>query len=195
MKSNIVLVCAGVGLLMIAFYRMGVLHFDRKFAIDIAPLAVVAAILASIARHIGGVALMAKGIEGSGSLIVKFAPMLVFMFIVMGYATALIDLYKNDMMVYMNGSKGVFGSLFASYVMPGSLTSMPIIKQLWDAGANRTPIFLFLLTSPLVGWQIMLMRQPMLGWKITGMQFCLGTCVSVIIAIVAWAITIMRSRL
>lgn len=195
MKSNIVLVCVGIGLLMIAFYRMGVLHFDRKFVVDVLPLAIAAIGLSLVARHIGGTALLAKGIEQAGSMITRFAPMLVVMFITMGYATVLINLYKDDMAVYLNGSKGPFGSLLASYVMPGSLTSMPIVKQLWDAGINQTPLIVFLLTSPLVGWQIMLIRQPMLGWRITLIQFCLGTCISFIIATSAWGITIMKSRL
>ena len=175
-------------MILLALYRMEMLKVDRKFAIDILPLAIGAGVIALVERHLGGLKLVNEGLTASAKMIAGYAPMLMVMFLAMGGATVIINLHRGALVAYLGGKSGVFGSLASAYVMPGSLTSMPILRTLWDAGANRIPLLVFLLSTRLVGWQIMLMLQPILGWRITAIQFCLGTAVALCITLVGWAI-------
>lgn len=107
----------------------------------------------------------------------------------MGQAIVLVNLYKDKLTEYLGGGKGLIGSLISAFLMPGSLTSLPIVRDLWDAGASKGPLLVFLLTSPLIGWQIILIRQPMLGWRLTGIQLGLATLTSAAITAATWLIT------
>lgn len=188
MKLNIVLMCAGLGLLATALYRMGAIKIDRKFFIDILPLMIGTVIIGAIVYHLGGTKMVNDAMMKSAKMITGYAPMLTIMFLAMGGATVIVELYRGTLIAYLDGRSGVFGSLFSAYLMPGSLTSMPILRTLWDAGTNRVPLLVFLLSSRLVGWQIMLILQPILGWKITAIQFGLGTLVALAITAIGWLI-------
>jgi hypothetical protein len=190
--TNPLLILVGTCFLFIAFYRMSAIQFNRKMVIDLAPLGVGMVVLMCVAYHKGGTDLAYRGIERAGMMMGAYMPMLIIMFMVMGEALVMIDMHKAAMITYLNGSQGLWGSLFASYTMPGSLTSLPIVKELWDINVNRAPLLVFLLTSPLVGWQIMLIRQPMLGWRLTAIHFCLGTLLSLFVTWLAWAIMAIR---
>ena len=173
-------------MLATALYRMGAIRLDRRFFVDILPLVAGTAIIGVIVYHLGGTKLVNEAITRSAKMIGGYAPILTVMFLAMGGAIVIMELYQGALMAYLGSRAGVFGSLLSAYLMPGSLTSMPMLRTLWDAGANRIPLLVFLLTSRLVGWQIMLMLQPMLGWKITAIQFGLGTVIAFAIAIIGW---------
>jgi uncharacterized membrane protein YraQ (UPF0718 family) len=186
MKLNITLMGAGLGLLAAALYRMGAIKIDRKFFVDILPLMVGTVIIGIVVYHLGGMKMINEAAGKSAKMIAGYAPMLTIMFIAMGGATVIVEMYRAPLVAYLGGRSGVFGSLVSAYLMPGSLTSMPILRTLWDGGTNRIPLVVFLLTTRLVGWQVMLVLQPILGWRITAIQFCLGTVVAFAIAAVGW---------
>lgn len=175
------------GLLLIAAasYRLGVLKFDRKFVIELAPLVVAMVVTVAIAYKQGGSRLSSEGLTTGAKMMVSFGPMLIIMFLLMGEAMVIVNQHKEWLKESMSGNKGLLGSLFAAYTMPGSLTSLPIIRELYDNGSNPWPLFVFMLTSPMVGWQIMLVRQPILGWKLTFIHMALATIVSLCITLVA----------
>lgn len=188
MKLNICLIWIGIATSAIAFYRMGVVKIDRKLFIDLAPLVLALLILMHYTHRIGGTKMTMEGLAIAGKMVIAYTPMLVVMFLVMGEAMAIVALYKSGLTTYLSGTKGLFGSLVSAFIMPGSLTSMPIVKDLWYQGASKGPLLVFLITSPLIGWQIMLIRQPILGWKITGIMFVLNSLISIMITLVTWTI-------
>jgi uncharacterized membrane protein YraQ (UPF0718 family) len=192
MKLNVVLACIGLGFLAAAFYRMGALKVDRKFMIDLLPLVIATAVLAGISYRFGGQKLMGEGGLLSAKMIIKYAPMMTVMFILMGQATAIINLYRPVLTTYLAGKQGVFGSLLAAYLMPGGLTSMPIVRDLWDKGVNPVPLIVFTLASGLVNWQIAMVRQPILGWKFTAISYVLGSIVACAIVGVGWVCMAIR---
>jgi uncharacterized membrane protein YraQ (UPF0718 family) len=192
MKLNVILMCSGLSLLAASLYRMGVIQVNRKFWTDLLPLILATAILAGFAHRLHGLALVNEGAVLSAKMIAAYTPMLIVMFLAMGEATAIINLYRPVLMTYLAGKEGVFGSLFSAYLMPGSMTSMPIVRDLWDSGANRIPLLTFLLASPLVGWQIMLFSLPILGWKVTAIRFGLATVISVSITVAGWMCMVFR---
>ncbi len=180
---NLWLVAIGLICLTTGFYRMGVIKFDRRFMIELLPILIVMAILVISAYRIGGNTLVIKGIGTAGKMFLVYLPILIFMFLMMGQATTIIDTYKSQILVYLGGNKGIFGSLLSAYVMPGSITSMPIVRNLWDAGANKGALMVFLLSSSLVNWQVALFRQPILGWRLTAINFLCGSLISGAIAL------------
>jgi uncharacterized membrane protein YraQ (UPF0718 family) len=191
-RLNVLLMCAGLGFLAAALYRMGAIKFDRKFVIDLLPLIIATITLVVISYWLGGQKLMSDGGFLSIKMIFKYAPVMTIVFVVMGQATAIIDLYRPALMAYLAGKQGIIGSLFAAYLMPGGLTSMPIVRDLWDKGANPVPLLTFTLASGLVNWQIAMVRQPILGWKFTAISFCLGSVVACAITGCGWIYMAMR---
>ncbi len=185
------LLSAGVLAFAIAFYRMGVIKFDKKFLIDQVPLIIALAVLMYYTTRTGGMTMTMSGLATAGKMIVGYTPMLILMFLVMGEAMMIVSVHKVAMTTYLAGSHGLWGSLGAAFAMPGTLTSMPIVKELWEGGTSKAPLLVFLLTSPLIGWQIMLMRQPILGWKITGVMFAVSSLTSIIITFVTWIIMVI----
>jgi len=186
MKLNIALICAGLGLLAAAFYRMGALKIDRNKIIDLVPLVIATVVLAVISYRLGGQNLVAAGERHTEGMIIKFAPMMTVMFVMMGQAMGIIDLYRPTLTAYLAGKQGILGSLLAAYLMPGGLTSMPIVRDLWDKGVNPVSLITFTLASGLVNWQIALVRQPILGWKFTAISYVLGSLVACVIAGAGW---------
>jgi hypothetical protein len=191
-RLNVLLICIGLGFLAAALYRMGVIKFDRKFVIDLLPLIIATIALIVISCRLGGQKLVSDGGFISVKMIFKYAPMMTVVFIVMGQATAIIDLHRPALMAYLAGKQGIIGSLFAAYLMPGGLTSMPIVRDLWDKGANPVPLITFTLASGLVNWQVAMVRQPILGWKFTAINFCLGSIVACAITCCGWIYMAIR---
>ncbi len=185
--------CTGLGLLAMALYRMGAIKIDRKFMVDLLPLIIVTGVLAGCAFRIGGSKLANDGAILSAKMIAAYAPLLTVMFLAMGEATAIINLYRPALLAYLAGKQGVFGALAAAHLIPGSLTSMPIVRELWDAGANPVPLLTFVTTSTLVGWQIAMVRQPILGWRLTFITYCLGELAALSITGVGWVLMTVRA--
>ena len=181
MKTNLSLALAGVVLLLIAAQRSGALRINRQFVINNIPLVIALGAVILINVRVGGRDLVLKGLGAAGQMTISFFPMLVLMFLLMGEAMVLVGLYRGELTTFLSGRHGLVGSFFSAIIMPGSLTSLPIIKELWDQGASRGPLLVFLLTSPLIGWQMILLQQPILGWKLTGIKVGLGVIISVLV--------------
>lgn len=192
MKLNIVLMCTGLGLLATALCRMGMIKIDRKFMVDLLPLIVVTIALAGLAYRLGGQKLTSEGTIISAKMIAAYMPMLLVMFVMMGEAMAVISLYRPLLTTYLAGKQGAFGALFSAYLMPGGLTSMPIVRDLWEKGVNPIPLIIFTFSSSLVNWQGVMVRQPILGWKLTAINFCLGTIVAFASAGIGWVYMAVR---
>jgi len=94
-RLNVLLICIGLGFLAAALYRMGVIKFDRKFVIDLLPLIIATIALIVISCRLGGQKLVSDGGFISVKMIFKYAPMMTVVFIVMGQATAIIDLHRQ----------------------------------------------------------------------------------------------------
>lgn len=186
MKTNMILLSIAVSLIAVVAFRMNILKFDRRFWIDLAPLIAAAGILAFVNYYMGGEKLLKEGAKTSALMTVSFMPMLIIIFITMGEAMALVGAFKENIVPALNGGQGILGSLFAGFIMPGSMTSLPIVKELWESGASKPSLLVFLMTSPLIGWQILLIRQPMLGWKLTGIYLMCGFIVSGLMTLTAW---------
>jgi len=188
MKLNIVLVTLGVVLLFTGIMRMNLIRLDRDFLINNIPLLGGFLILAFLNyKLIDGAHSVTEGLKAGGIMAAKFAPMLLFMFITMGAAIILINHYRDSIVPYLAGRSGLFGAYFSSFVMPGSLTSVPIVRELWISNPeSRFGLLLFLGISPLVGWQVLLIRQPMLGWRITILMFIFNLGASLVVFASTW---------
>jgi len=186
-KLNMVLIGAGAALLVTGVVRMGIIKADSKFLIENLPLLVVAIVLFAVIYRTGGTVSVQTGLSRSGKMAVSFLPMLCLMFLTMGPAMVLIDSYRDQMLPYIAGRSGLFGTWLSAFVMPGSLTSVPIVKELWYSNAeSRAGLLLFLAVSPLIGWQVFLIRQPMLGWRLTLIMFGINLLYSLVLYSGTW---------
>jgi hypothetical protein len=188
MKLTIVLVTLGITLLFTGIIRMNLIKLDRDFLINNIPLLGAFLILGFLNyKLIDGTRSVTEGLKIGGIMAARFAPMLLCMFITMGAAMVLINHYRDSIVPYLAGRSGLFGAWLSSFVMPGSLTSVPIVRELWISNPeSRFGLLLFLGISPLVGWQVLLIRQPMLGWRITILMFAFNVCASLIIFASTW---------
>jgi uncharacterized membrane protein YraQ (UPF0718 family) len=101
---------------------------------------------------------------------INFMPVLIMSFLAMGQGMILLSQYRQELQTFLSGQHGLPGTLVAAAVTPGSITGLPIVKEMWLAGINKECLLLFLVTSPLIGWQMFFFKLPMLGWRITIIQ-------------------------
>ena len=159
---------------------------DRRFWIELAPLLAMAAVVLTIGYRIGGEPLIRRQLSAAVNMTTKIGPALLLIFVTMGGATVLISLYQHRIIELMSGGNGLLGSLAAAFIIPGSMTSMPVVRQLWESGGDKTTLIVFLLSSRLISIQILLMFQPLLGWRLTFIQYFWGALVAVSLAGSAW---------
>lgn len=190
MRINNALIGIALVLLSIAGYRMGILKFDRGFKTDVLPLAGFAAFMIVANFWIGRAGLVQSGAAVSMNIFIKFLPVLVFMFITMGMATVLIGIYKESLMASLAGGKGIVATWFSSFLIPGSMTSLPVVKDLWEQGASKPALISFVLSSRLVSVWLIMMFVPMLGWRLAMIQYGFAIFASVLVTLAAWLWTV-----
>ncbi len=186
MKTNLLLTLTGITCLIVAGARMGVLRLDKKMAIDVLPLAVVAVALLVWMIATNAQKSIAPGLVAGWRMLIGMMPMLTVMFIMTGLALMVAKQHESAVHGFLSGKGGYPGSLVVSALFPGSLTGLPMVKTLWESGAPRGPLLTFLLASPMISWQMCTFRQPMLGWKILTVQLIAGVVYAVFIAASCW---------
>lgn len=187
MKLNAMLLVSAVILATIAGYRSNIIKFDRNFMLEVVPLAGFALALIVVNFCFGRTALVTAGTESSMNTFIKFLPVLVFMFITMGMATVLIGLYKGSLIAFLASGKGIAATWLSALIIPGSMTSLPIVKDLWEQGASKPALISFTLSARLISVWVMIMFVPMLGWRIAMIQYGFATLVSIALSLGAWA--------
>ncbi|TAK58144.1 hypothetical protein EPO17_00215 [Patescibacteria group bacterium] len=142
------------------------------------PMLVVGSALMVVNFKVGKSELVLAGLKETGKMIVGWLPLIALMFLVTGQANALIARYMDNMREVLSGTRGMLAVIFAGVITPGTMTSAPIIKQLWALGHNHGPIIVYFLASNLVNIQITLLRAPMLGKDATMTMFWVGVVVT-----------------
>lgn len=102
-----------------------------KMIFDIAPLAIIAIILFVINFRVGGGELVVSGLKSGGKTFLLLGASLLLIFVVSGQAQALVEKYAEAIKAWMSGGKGLVGSYLAGIFSPGSLSPLPVVKNMW----------------------------------------------------------------
>lgn len=142
------------------------------------PMLLAGLVLMVVNFKIGKSELVFGGLKETGKMIVGWLPLIALMFLVTGQANALIARYMDNMREVLSGTRGMVTVILAGVITPGTMTSAPIVKQLWALGHNHGPIIVYFLASNLVNIQMTMLRGPMLGKEATMAMFWVGVVVT-----------------
>ncbi len=190
---DIVLFSTAIALLFIVGYRMNLIRLDQKFILNIAPTIFIAAALFYL-NFRGNPGTASAGIRAGGTTFLSLVPMLLVAFWAMGEGMVLIRTYQAEVMESLRGGRGIAGSVFSGFAIPSSIAGLPIVKELWDAGGSKEILLVFLISSSLLNWQLVLFRQPMLGWTITAVSFAASLAASAAVAVAVWGWILMTNK-
>ena len=184
------LLTLGTIILLFGLNKMGKFSIDKsfwiRFLINNGPLVIIwIASCGIIYWKAGGRSDINKGLLISAQMTANFMPMLLIMFASLGAAMVLISTFTKAIEPFLSGRYGLGGSWIASWIMPGSMGSLPVVNQLWwGSRATRTGLIAFLANSMLVGWQSLVFRSSLLDGKIFRYMIVCNIIYSVIICVV-----------
>jgi uncharacterized membrane protein YraQ (UPF0718 family) len=139
----------------------------KKIAIIYGPMLLMGLILMVINHRSSDKEAVNKGWEETVKMSIAWTPLILVMFFLTGQANALIRRNMDDVKTAISGGKGMIGATIAGAITPGSMTSAPIIRELWDHPEARGTLILYFLASNLINIQLILIRAPMLGKEAT----------------------------
>ena len=178
---DIFLLVGGAAMVGAGLYRAGMLQFR---AIDIVPNLLLALVLCPWCWWVAGGAGLSRSMMTGVKMTVVYAPMILMSFLIAGLAMVLIAHYQSRVDVFLGGRFGLLGAAGAGIIMP-TMTGMPIAREIWEAGGHQSAVMVFLLSSALLGFQIVLFRQPMLGWPLTIEYLYVASGLSMFIVLIA----------
>jgi len=178
---DIFLLVGGAVMVGAGLYRTGMLQFRT---VDIVPNLLLALVLCPWCWWVAGGAGLSRGAALGVKMTVAYAPMILMSFLIAGIAMVLITHYQSRVDAFLGGRFGLLGAAGAGIIMP-TMTGMPIAREMWEAGNNHTAVLVFLLSSALLGFQIVLFRQPMLGWPLTIEYLYAASGLSMFIVLIA----------
>ena len=185
---NYILIGLAIVFLGIAAARAGIIRWEWKFAINTLPLFAMALVFALINWRLGGVKPVIGGTIGGMAVWIQYFPILLGMFFMMGQIGAITKMYEKEIPEFVGGKYGLGGCYFMGFALPGSLSNLPVVRDLWDRGTSLATILTFVCTAPLLSWQLPLLRVSDLGWKRTGIVYLASICIATCVYVLAWAI-------
>lgn len=172
------LLLAGVGL-----YRAVPLRLDTRFLIGNGPLLLIFTVLTILTLRIGAIDGALKGTLVISS---QFAPMLLMLFPIMGLGAVLAKHYEEPLQAMMGGRWGYPGTFFTAFVAPGGNSLAKFIETLWVTRSLRPQLLFFLTATPLVSYQILLIRSMGLGSEIAFAMYKVNVTVAILLVPIFW---------
>lgn len=139
----------------------------KKIAIIYGPMLIMGLILMVANYRSADKTAVADGWKETIKMSVSWTPLILVMFFLTGQANVLIRRNLDDVKTAISGGKGMIGAVVAGAITPGSMTSAPIIRELWSHQEGRGTLILYFLASNLINIQLILIRAPMLGKEAT----------------------------
>ena len=192
MRLNEVMLAAGLFLIGISLHRMGfkLIRLDTRFWWETVPMLVAAGTTILITRRLAGHNVVIRAIGGSAQEMIFWTPMLIGMFIAMGQIGTLTATYSKQIRARLDGPNGVLLSPLAAFMIPGGITGLQSVHDLWLAGAHRAPLVNFMMTCRLVSWPILLLTIPALSfnWRLIAVNGALNFSAAAVITLMVWCI-------
>jgi len=120
---------------------------------ELLPLAIIACLVLTFAFYAGGWALLLTGAREGWKILVRFAPLFMLAFLVVGEVKVLMEKHIDPEQIasWLSGAKGVWFAFLGGIFTPVILPLYPIFKSLWDAQSAEPRSLCFWLHSPLTG--------------------------------------------
>jgi hypothetical protein len=132
----------------------------------------------------GGVGAVAFGAQITYKMVMGILIVLAISFLIAGQATAIITRHSADIVPFLKGKHGIWGSVGAGIVMP-SMGSFPVVTDLWNRGIlSYGSLALILLATRLINFQTVLFFMPFLGWQLTLISVGIGGAVILLAVLV-----------
>lgn len=147
--------------------------------------------LAAAAWWKGGPELVRRGLGSGGSLLVRFALVIVISFLAAGLAEVLVPHeWVRGRLGADSGLRGILVASLAGVLTPaGPFVSMPVAAVMIRAGAGAGPVVAFL-----TGWALLALHRllawevPILGWRMALLRYAISLLVPVAAGLAARAL-------
>ncbi len=187
MKVNLCLVVGGLLMMGIGAYRSYPLKIGVPFALlNGGPFAMLV-IFIGMASWAGGMPYAVRGVQGAVQVTASYLPMMVMLFPLISFGEVVATHYHEPLSKALSGTFGYFGTFAAAFLLPGGNTASGFVKKAWADPLIRPQLLYFLTVSPLVSWNIFLIRQMGLGAGIASAMYKTNFAVALAIAPFFWA--------
>ena len=186
MNLNIGLILVCLTGLTIGLYRQFPVTFDSKFLLQWAPLAAVSVVIGIVLFWKGGSTLFFHALNATGKVSASYFPTLVWFLPVMGFSVVLATCYKEEIKEALQGKWGILGTFFASGLAPSGQALAGFIRELWDISTLRPKLLYCLTITPLISWNIFIIRQMGLGWDISWRMYVVNFAIAIFLALPFW---------
>lgn len=164
--ENIGCIFVGMALLLFGVYRACPVEVNKKFLLQSVPLLVMAGIMVAFAFHLGGMKWITTGVKDSLKVTGSFLPMIAGLFVVLGFSDIISRHYNDGIKEMLSGKFGYFGVFVSSFAAPSANALAKFVESLWHEQSLRPQLLYCLTVTPLLSWNIFLIRQMGLGTEI-----------------------------
>jgi len=130
-----------------------------------------------------------RGLTASYKMLTDVAIIIAIAFLITGQAKMLVIRHEKEIIEFLNGKHGLWGSAGAGIIVP-TLSTYPIVQDLWQKGAAPlSVIFSIILSTRLINFQSTLFFFPFLGWELTALFTGVSMTVVVLFVLAAKALS------
>jgi hypothetical protein len=167
MKTNLILIGIGVSFILLGVYRACPLKIIGigSWVITLSmPVCIVIFVLWALS--IGGTPALVKGTEKSLQMTSLYLPLLLTFIPVMALGTVIATYYANFFHDVIGGRFGFIGAFLAGSISPTSNAFYGFVQEYWTKPELRAVLLYFLTVTPLLSYNMFIMRQMGLGDEI-----------------------------
>lgn len=179
MKTNLLLIFAGIVLLALGLHRACPVSIDKKFMWSNGPIVLAFIALAIWALIIGGWEYFRIGMKDSLAVTSQFLPMLMGIMLVMGFSIIITKYHEITFGNLVSGKYGLLGVFIASVFSPSSTAFAKFVEIMWPTPEARVQLLYLLTATPLVSINLYFVRQIGLGKEIAAMMYQVNFVVAI----------------
>ena len=182
MRTNGILLGIAMMLIIIVLARTGILQ-DRRL-LNCTPMAIIAMALYVLCYRIGGISLVTSSLSKAWTFGALMGPNFLATFAAAGAASMLAVLYRDALLDFLDGT--FWHSLLIMHVVPGGVTVVPTIRELWETSVNRPQLLAVLVGAHTLNWQVSLLPLPLLGWQLTAYVYVVKLVLMLLLLLVVY---------
>ena len=168
---NTLLIVSGSVLICLGIYRENAITNFRSFFYTNGPIFTIFLMLFLWLSLLGGKSYATQCEKITLQMASLYLPMMFMLIPIMGVGMVVSDHYQNEISELLRGKYGYIGSLGAAFASPTSVALSKFVESIWVNKAVRPQLLYLLTATPLVSWNILLIRQMGLGWNIAMVMY------------------------
>ena len=168
---NISMILAGSVLICLGVYRENAITNFRAFLYTNGPIFTVFCVLLVWVLLLRGRSYAMQCERVTLQMAGLYLPMMFMLIPIMGVGIVVAGYYQHGIADLLYGKYGYLGSLGAAFASPNSVALSKFVEAVWSNKAIRPKLLYLLTATPLVSWNILLIRQMGLGWEIAMVMY------------------------